>query len=502
MSISGATLLIHYLLARTYSNSFGRSIRAGLLVDVLSTLAHIHACDFHHDGSLLTDFDPDEPQEKFIQSVAQAEEKCQQHIEEEREQTCDRSADSSDSTAQLSAQGHHLHNSTSVKCSSKTSDPNFQNPNATHSQMAWARYGFRGGKMPPPFESSAKIRGATGAFVSQEQGEGAGARVRRSIGRPELKNLDPFLMLDEFKVGLPAGFPDHPHRGMETVTYMFPDSPGNFTHEDSKGNAGILGPSDLQWMTAARGIMHSEVPETRNEAHGLQMWINLSKKDKMSPPEYQEIPAKDLARAEATDENGKLVQVQIAAGTSLGETSQVRTRTPCYLIHVKMLEKDAVFRQMIPGDFTAFLYTLEGAEIIVKGDGSSKIGDKVVQGHTTVTLQSNPGAGGSASGGGNLKAAKNLMTQASNKNADAGATGSSGEEKVGIEIRAIRPESQFVVVAARPIGEPIVQYGPFVMTSQAEIQQAFRDYQMGTHGFEGAQQWSSKNKQRMGRGGF
>eukprot|EP00392_Amoebophrya_sp_AT5.2_P004316 g4324.t1 len=384
-----------------------------------------------------------------------AEQDCEVEIEKQREQQCAASTGADPTPASLEA--HQT-----VKCpSSSVHDPNFQAQNQTLSQMAWSRFGFRSGKMPPPFEAAGKIRGATGAFVSQEQGEGAGARVRRSIGRPELRNLDPFLMLDEFKVGLPAGFPDHPHRGMETVTYMFPDTPGNMTHEDSKGNAGTLGPSDLQWMTAARGIMHSEVPETTKEAHGLQMWINLAREHKMSPPEYQEISAAELTRAQAADENGKTIQVAIAAGESLGETSQVRTRTPCYLVHVKMLEGGSVFRQLIPENFTAFLYTLNGAEIVVTGDGTAP--DKQVAGHTTVTLQNGGAAGG----------------------------------KTGIEIRAVKPESQFVLVAAKPIGEPIVQYGPFVMTSQAEIQDAFRDYQSGRNGFEGAANWESKNKRRM-----
>lgn len=157
-------------------------------------------------------------------------------------------------------------------------------------------------------------------------------KVRRSIGRPELRSLDPFLMLDEFKVGLPAGFPDHPHRGFETVTYMLPDTPGNMTHEDSQGNAGSLGPQDLQWMTAARGILHSEVPEAKAPAWGMQMWINLKRSDKMIKPEYQEIRSSELMRVEVPG----LVQVALMAGESLGKESQIRTRTPCYFMHVKI----------------------------------------------------------------------------------------------------------------------------------------------------------------------
>ncbi|CAD7972935.1 unnamed protein product [Amoebophrya sp. A25] len=410
---------------------------------VTSTLA----CDFHHDPAQLASFDPDD-NAKFWSKLEKAEQDCEDDIEKKREDQCARTGEQVEEQVQQVFQNN---NSTStnrnLKCSSATSDPNF----AFMETMAWSRFGFRAGRMPPAFSDATKMRGATGSYVSQEQGEGAGARVRRSIGRPELKNMDPFLMLDEFKVGLPAGFPDHPHRGM--------------THEDSKGNAGTLGPSDLQWMTAAKGIMHSEVPETRKEAHGLQMWINLPRSEKMAEPEYQEIPAKDLARAEAADDSGKTIQVAIAAGESLGVTSQVRTRTPCYLIHVKMGDKGSTFRQALPVNFTAFLYTLEGCEITVRGDGS-KVQDRSVLGHTTVTLQSNVQGQG---------------------------------VKEGVEVVAEKKDSEFVLVAAQPIGEPIVQYGPFVMTSQAEIQDAFRDYQTGRNGFEGAQQWESQNRRRMGR---
>eukprot|EP00178_Gracilaria_changii_P001985 TRINITY_DN128_c0_g1_i2.p2 TRINITY_DN128_c0_g1~~TRINITY_DN128_c0_g1_i2.p2 ORF type:complete len:178 (-),score=28.86 TRINITY_DN128_c0_g1_i2:738-1271(-) len=120
--------------------------------------------------------------------------------------------------------------------------------------------------------------------IAREQSEGVGARVRRSIGSFELRNLDPFLLLDEFNVSKPAGFPDHPHRGMQTVTYMLE---GAFRHEDNKGHAGTIGVGDLQWMTAGRGIVHSEMPATDGSNIGLQLWVNLAAKDKMIKPQYQ-----------------------------------------------------------------------------------------------------------------------------------------------------------------------------------------------------------------------
>ena len=161
------------------------------------------------------------------------------------------------------------------------------------------------------------------AMEARAQGEGRGAVVRRSIGRPELRTLDPFLMLDEFRVGLPAGFPDHPHRGFETVSYMHPKSEGNFTHEDSKGNQGTLQAGDLQWMSAARGIMHSEVPESAEKARGLQLCINLPAASKMSEPNYQEYPS-----AEVTEATAPGVRVRVIAGESLGELPTVASIKP------------------------------------------------------------------------------------------------------------------------------------------------------------------------------
>lgn len=294
-----------------------------------------------------------------------------------------------------------------------------------------------------------KPRTVGNTYLSREQSEGAGARVRRSIGRPELRNVDPFLMLDEFKVPLPAGFPDHPHRGFETVTYMLPTSPGTMTHEDSAGNAGTLRPGDLQWMTAARGILHSEVPGTREPAHGLQMWLNLAAKEKMGPPEYQEIPREQLTRAEA---NG--VRAIVVAGQSLGISSQVRTRTPCVFIHA-MMAPGSVFHQPIPPDFTLFVYTLEGSASF--GPGSQE-----VEAHNTVTFSSQPG-------------------------------------QDGIVVSTGKSSASFMIVAARPIGEPIVQHGPFVMNTQQEIRQAMTDFQSGRNGFEGASSFRSKNSRLMGR---
>merc|ERR550532_1230595 len=136
-------------------------------------------------------------------------------------------------------------------------------------------------------------RTVTKTVLSKWQDEGVGARVRRSVGRSELKNLDPFLMLDEFQGQAPAGFPDHPHRGFETVSYMID---GKFRHEDFCGHSGIINSGDIQWMTAGRGIVHCEMPYGDGVAHGLQLWVNLAKKDKMCEPAYQELLDKDIPK--------------------------------------------------------------------------------------------------------------------------------------------------------------------------------------------------------------
>lgn len=298
------------------------------------------------------------------------------------------------------------------------------------------------GQMP---EGPQQPRMAIKGYLSREQSEGRGARVRRSIGRPELRNVDPFLMLDEFKVALPAGFPDHPHRGFETVTYMLPSSPGAMTHEDSCGNAGTLRAGDLQWMTAARGILHSEVPEDDQPAHGLQMWINLASKDKMIEPEYQEIPAGQLTRVQAEG-----VRAVVVAGEALGAESQVVTRTPCCFVHF-LMRPGATLNQAVPEEYTMFIYTLEGEA----NYGGVRAGP-----HHTITF-------------------------------------SSGQGEDGFTVSTGNSAASFVLVAAQPIGEPIVQHGPFVMNTSAEIRQAMMDYQAGRNGFETAGGWRSRNSRRM-----
>uniref|UniRef100_A0A8C6GRX1 Pirin n=1 Tax=Mus spicilegus TaxID=10103 RepID=A0A8C6GRX1_MUSSI len=157
-------------------------------------------------------------------------------------------------------------------------------------------------------ESSKKV---TLSVLSREQSEGVGARVRRSIGRPELKNLDPFLLFDEFKGGRPGGFPDHPHRGFETVSYLLEG--GSMAHEDFCGHVGKMNPGDLQWMTAGRGILHAEMPCSEEPAHGLQLWVNLRRSEKMVAPQYQELKSEEIPKP---TKDG--VTVAVISGEALG----------------------------------------------------------------------------------------------------------------------------------------------------------------------------------------
>ncbi|KAL9268839.1 Pirin-like protein [Drosera capensis] len=274
-------------------------------------------------------------------------------------------------------------------------------------------------------------------FLAEAQKEGDGATVRRSIGRPGLKNFDPFLLLDEFTVSAPAGFPDHPHRGFETVTYMLQ---GAFTHQDFAGHKGTIGTGDLQWMTAGRGIVHSEMPAAEGVNWGLQLWVNLASKDKMCEPSYQELSSREIKRAEKDG-----VKVRVIAGEGMGIHSPVFTRTPATYLDFT-LQPGASVSQPIPESYNTFVYTIEGEGIYGIPNSAP------VPAHNCLIL--GPGDG------------------------------------LSVWNNSSKP-LRFVIIGGQPIGEPVVQYGPFVMNTQAEIQKAFEDYQYGKNGFEKARHWSS-----------
>ena len=262
--------------------------------------------------------------------------------------------------------------------------------------------------------------------------DGAGVKLRRSLGGQQQVRLDPFLMLDEFSSNDPndyvAGFPAHPHRGFETMTYMLE---GHMLHEDHLGNQGHLKTGGVQWMTAGRGIIHSEMPQQVSGAmRGFQLWINLPAKEKMKPAGYQDIQVEDIPRTSLL--NGGSVKV-IAGSYEDGVTSiqgpiQGITTTPLFLdVH---LPPNTEFEHRVAKELNVFVYIYEGN---LELGGPMKAAPK----QAAIVL-----------GDGDLLKAK------------AGAEG-----------------AQFIVLAALPLHEPIVQYGPFVMNTRAEIEQAIDDYQ-------------------------
>ncbi|KAI3459715.1 hypothetical protein Pfo_016378 [Paulownia fortunei] len=274
--------------------------------------------------------------------------------------------------------------------------------------------------------------------LAKPQSEGEGAVVRRSIGRPELKSLDPFLMLDEFAVSPPAGFPDHPHRGFETVTYVLQ---GGVTHQDFAGHKGTIHAGEVQWMTAGKGIVHSEMPAGEGTHTGLQLWINLSSKDKMIEPRYQELLSDDIPKAEKDG-----VEVKVIAGEAMGVHSPVYTRTPTMYLDFTV-KPNSQYHQSIPESWNAFAYIIEGEGVF----GIPNLPPTAA--HHILVL--GPGEGLS------------VWNKSSNP-------------------------LRFILVGGQPLNEPVVQHGPFVMNTQAEIDKTIEDYYYGKNGFEMARYWRSK----------
>ncbi|MES1912368.1 MAG: hypothetical protein MHM6MM_004654 [Cercozoa sp. M6MM] len=210
--------------------------------------------------------------------------------------------------------------------------------------------------------SQTALRSVRQIVQTIEKPEGQKVMVRRAIGNRQLPRIDPFLMLDEFCMKVAdlapgAGFPPHPHRGFETVTYMLE---GSNSHRDFKGNHGILNPGDLQWMTAGRGIVHSEMPHAADpetgRLRGLQLWVNLPRNKKMMKPRYQELKSADVP--EVVSEDG-LSHVRVFAGSSMGTSATVRTVTPITYLQVT-LQPGGLFSQNIEQDWNAFLYIVDG----------------------------------------------------------------------------------------------------------------------------------------------
>lgn len=265
--------------------------------------------------------------------------------------------------------------------------------------------------------------------------DGAGVKINRVLTQPLQRRLDPFLMLDNFGSEQAndyiAGFPDHPHRGFETVTYMLT---GRMRHRDSAGNEGLLASGGVQWMTAGRGVIHSEMPEqAQGLMEGFQLWLNLPAKDKMRAPWYKDFEAAEIPLLQT--ESGATVRV--IAGESQGVAGAVqRELTEPLYIDVE-LPAGAGFSQAIRQGHNAFIYVYRG-EVVVDG--------KAVPAQSMAILANNEGAD-------------------------------------GVSVKA-GPDSRFILLSGKPLNEPIVQYGPFVMNSQAEIFQAVEDFRAGRLGEE------------------
>src|SRR5437660_4641209 len=210
------------------------------------------------------------------------------------------------------------------------------------------------------------MRTVAGVVNSIETLEGGGFLVRRPFPKASFSEFDPFLLLDEMgpmdlKPGEAKGAPDHPHRGFETVTYMLS---GRFAHKDSQGHSGKISPGDVQWMTAGGGVVHSEMPDAEfaragGRMHGLQLWVNLPKRDKMMTPRYQEVPAEKIPEARSAD--GK-TSVRVIAGESLGARAVIDTRIPIQYLHFS-IEPGASITQPVPRGDNAFAYVLEGEAV-------------------------------------------------------------------------------------------------------------------------------------------
>ena len=288
-------------------------------------------------------------------------------------------------------------------------------------------------------EQTAKFEGVTQSRTIERivtgvaTSDGAGVKLTRVLTQNLQQRLDPFLMLDNFHSDDPddyiAGFPDHPHRGFETVTYMIA---GRMRHRDNAGHQGLLQNGGVQWMTAGRGIIHSEMPEQENGVmEGFQLWLNLPSRRKMIPAWYRDIPSDEIPEY-ATAEG---VTVRVIAGSSNGITGAMTREDPEPLYLDIALPADSQFSTTIPAMHNAFIYVYRGAVTI----GGMTLGEN------------------------------RMGILANSPQAD------------GVTIGSTAP-AKAILVAGKPLGEPIVQHGPFVMNTKEEINQAIRDLQEGRFG--------------------
>ena len=287
------------------------------------------------------------------------------------------------------------------------------------------------------------IRSVSKIIKSEATQDGEGVTLNRSFPNQYISEFDPFLLLDEIgpiniKPGKQKGFPDHPHRGFETVTYLLE---GKFEHKDSQGHAGIINSGDVQWMTAGSGVIHSEMPEKEfskngGKLHGFQLWVNLPKSSKMMKPRYQEILQSKIPIGTTKDDN---ITVKVIAGESLGAKAIINTITPIMYLHFK-LEPGFRIVQPVPKEYNVFAYVIQGKGVFEPSDSN-----KVERGNLVIF-------------------------------------DTDGNE---VYIQAVEDSKipfEVLLIGGVPLREPITRYGPFVMNTQQEIYQAIEDYRNGKFG--------------------
>jgi quercetin 2,3-dioxygenase len=297
-----------------------------------------------------------------------------------------------------------------------------------------------------PFNEGVRedIREILRVITAHKQREGGGFIVRRPFPSYGLNVVDPFLLIDEmgpvdYAPGHAVGAPDHPHRGFETVTYVLE---GEMEHEDSAGHRGSLRAGDVQWMTAGAGIIHSEEPsralrEKGGRVHGFQIWINLPARLKMTRPRYQEIPAAKIPVARTADGRAR---VRVIAGEALGARAVIDTHSPITYQDWTVDEGADLTLPLAP-EQQALVYVFEGGVRLGNGDEKEPGGRLVADGQLAILGQGN-----------------------------------------AVRFRGVAGGGRFLLLSGIPLGEPVARYGPFVMNTDAEIEQAVQDYQSGRMG--------------------
>ena len=337
------------------------------------------------------------------------------------------------------------------------------------------------------------------SFEAIEQAEGVGARVRRSIGTPKLRNFSPFLMLDHFTIYPGAGFPDHPHRGQETITYLLS---GAVDHEDFAGNKGTIWAGDLQFMTAGKGIMHAEMPRDMGDGSpdvGMQLWVDLPKHLKSVEPRYRDLRAKEIPQVVRHSEEKEDTTIKAAANNNNNSDNDESTRdtetdstggvlvkiisgkshgvdsvrdlayTPVWILDIT-IQPGGKIRQQVPKDWNAFAYTLSGTVSFTDGDDRK-----------------------------DPNRPNNVKTILPYHNVVFENDGLADVVIAQVDSHSDQP-ARFILFAGQPLDQQVIQYGPFVLNSREGVMQAMTDFQSNANGFERAKGWSSQIGKAMTAG--